>query len=365
MLVRKLRVRGWRNFTEEELALGDRVTVLFGSNGQGKSNLVEGIHYAIVFRSFRTSSSGDLVIWGREAATIEAEITLRGLERTLRATVGVGRKSLMLDGKRVQRDADALDGAAVVLFGPDDLRLLKGPAAERRRALDRTVFAVNRAYFREALAFERALKGRNGLLRRGEYSRTLLESYDETLARTGARIVLRRRTVAAALAPRFCAAFREIHGDPEAALRYRSAEAIEVAGGEAEVVEAIRRGLWEEREGDVRRGFTGFGPQTDDLEVTLAGRLAKEHGSQGQLRSLVLALKFAELRQVEESNGETPVLLLDDVASELDEERRGRLFETISAMECQTLLTVTERGLLPRLPGRVDFQVCQGRIARS
>lgn len=362
MLVRKLRVRGWRNLAEEALPLGEQVTVLFGRNGQGKSNLVEAIYYTIAFRSFRTSSSADLVMWGREEARLEEEITLWGLARELRVTVAVGKRSASLDGKAVRRDADALEGASVVLFGPDDLRLLKAPAADRRRALDRVVFAVQRTYYREALAFERALKARNNLLRKGEFSTALLESYDETLARTGARIVVRRRMLAAGLAPRFAAAFAEIHGEPAAALRYRSADGIETAASEAEVVEAIRRGLGEERPVDMRRGFTGFGPQTDDLEVTLGGRPAKEHGSQGQLRSLVLALKFAELRHVEQSNDETPVLLLDDVASELDQERRGRLFETISAMACQTVLTVTERGLLPGLPGRVDFEVAEGRL---
>jgi DNA replication and repair protein RecF len=362
LLVRTLRVRGWRNLAEEALTLGERVTVLFGRNGQGKSNLVEAIYYGIAFRSFRTSSIADLVMWGRAEARLEVAITLRGLARELGVTVAVGRKRATLDGKAVRRDADALEGAAVVLFGPDDLRLLKAPAADRRRALDRVVFAVQRTYWREALAFERALKARNNLLRRGEFSPALLESYEETLAQTGARMVVRRRSLASGLAPRFAAAFAEIHGETTAGLRYRSADAVESAASEAEVVEAIRRGLGEGRPVDVRRGFTGFGPQTDDLEVTLGGRPAKEHGSQGQLRSLVLALKFAELRHVEQSNGETPVLLLDDVASELDELRRGRLFETISAMACQTVLTVTERALLPGLPGRVDFEVAKGRV---
>ena len=361
-MVRRLRVRGWRNLEEEEVALGERVTVLFGRNGQGKSNVVEAIYCAITFRSFRTNSSSDLIMWGREGAVLEAGIRLRGLDRALRIAVGVGRKSSTLDGKSVRRDAEVLDGAAVVLFGPDDLRLLKAPAAERRRAIDRAVFAVQRTYFREAIAFERALKARNGLLRRGEFSPALLESYDETLAQTGARIVVRRRKLAGALAPRFSRGFAEIHGEASAALRYRSAESIEAASCEGEVIEAIRRGLEEGRAVDARRGFTGFGPQTDDLEVMLDDRLAKEHGSQGQLRSLVLALKFAELRLVEESTGETPVLLLDDVASELDEGRRERLFETVAATACQTVITGTERELLPELPGRVDLEVSEGHI---
>ena len=362
MLIRNVRVRAWRNLADEELPLGERVTVLFGRNGQGKSNLLEAVYYAITFRSFRTSSAADLVMWGSEVADIEAGITLRGLERTLRVRLGPGKRSTSLDGKAVRRDSDALDGAGVVIFGPDDLRLPKAPAAERRKAIDRAVFAVHRGYFREALAFERALKARNGVLRRAGFTVDLLESYDETLAAAGARIVLRRRELVHALAPRFALAFGEIHGEAPASIRYRSHASVEAAATEVEIAKALRQGIEAQRGLDERRGFTGFGPHTDDLEILLGGRLARDHGSQGQIRSLMLAFKFAELGHVEERNREWPVLLLDDVASELDQERRSRLFQTISATACQTLLTVTERGQLPDLPGRADWQVCSGRV---
>jgi DNA replication and repair protein RecF len=336
--------------------------VFFGKNGQGKTNILEGAYYAIGFRSFRTSSTADLILLGRENAEIEAGFTLRGLQRLMRVQVAVGKKTTALDGKAVRRDSDSLDGAGIVVFGPDDLRLLKAPASERRRVLDRAVFAVRRSYYREALTFERALKARNGLLRRGGFPPKLLESHDETLALAGARVVFRRREVAAALAPGFAAAFSDIHGDRKASLRYRSHVLVEEATTESEIGEALRVGLAEGRSHDERRGFTGFGPQTDDVEVFLGERLARDHGSQGQMRSLVLALKIAELHHASECNRETPLLLLDDVASELDEERRARLFETISSMACQTLITITEREHLPALPGRVDWQVSGGQI---
>ena len=146
---------------------------------------------------------------------------------------------------------------------------------------------------------------------------------------------------------------------------YRSHETVEAAGSEEAIAKVLREGLEAETAKDLRRGFTGFGPQTDDLEMTLGDRPAKEHGSQGQLRSLVLALKIAELRHATERNGEAPLLLLDDVASELDEERRNRLFGTIASMACQTLITVTERDHLPALVGRVDWQVTAGQLARA
>ncbi len=362
MILRALRVRGWRNLAPLTLEPGPRATVLYGQNGQGKSNLLEAVHFVVTFRSFRTHAQGDLIRWGEKQAAVEAEITTRGVQRSLRVQIGEGRKVAQLDGKAVRRDAASLDGAAVVLFGPEDLRLPKAAAAERRRFVDRAVFAGYRPYYREALGFEKALKSRNVLLRRGGASGALLESYDEELATTGARIVMRRRGLVSALGERFAATFQRIHGAPEVSTRYRSEAAVEEAKTEGEVREALREGLARHRAADERRGFTGFGPQTDDLELLLGAHPAREHGSQGQLRSLVLALKIAELEHLRETLREPPLLLLDDVASELDGERRSKLFETIAALACQTLITVTEREHLPVLRERIDYEVAQGDI---
>jgi DNA replication and repair protein RecF len=363
LLLQSLRVRDWRNFTDTKVEFASRVTVFFGQNGQGKSNLLEAAYVLVGFRSFRTSSTNDLVRWGAERARIDGEVVLKGIERTLAVELGGARRRTSLDGKAVRRDSTSLEGAGVVVFAPGDLQLPKGPASERRRALDRAVFAVHRPYYQEAADFEKALKGRNGILRRGECSGALLDSYDETLARVGAKVIVRRREVVAALAGMFAEIFAEIHGSMGAAIRYRSDEGVEGAVTEREIEAALHAGLQGERAKDMHRGFTGFGPQTDDLEMLLGDRPAREHGSQGQLRSLVLALKMAELRHASDRNGEAPLLLLDDVASELDEERRSRLFGTIASMACQTLITVTEKEHLPDLPGRKDWRVSGGQLA--
>jgi len=305
-----------------------------------------------------------LIAWGVEGATVEAEITVRTLDRTLKIQISQGHKSTLLDGKAVRRDSTALLGVGAVLFGPEDLRLPKAAAAERRRFLDRAVFGAYRPYFREVLIFERVLKSRNVLLRRGSVEATLLASYDEKLAEAGARIVIRRRETVRSLLPRLEATYRRIHSEAAVGMRYTSNPRVQAADSEGEVVVALREGLLANREADERRGFTGFGPQTDDLELELAGHLAREHASQGQLRSLVLALKLAELEYLREVLGEAPVLLLDDVASELDEERRRSLFDAVAALSCQSLITVTERDHLPPLPGCVDYQVSEGALKR-
>jgi len=295
---------------------------------------------------------------------VEAEIAVGAIDRCLKVQISEGHKTTLLDGKAVRRDSSSLLGVGAVLFGPEDLRLPKAAAAERRRFLDRAVFGGYRPYFREVLTFERVLRSRNALLRRGPVDATLLASYDEKLSEAGGRIVARRRETVRSLLPRLEATFRRIHGALAVDMRYRSDARVEAASSEGDVVAALREGLDAHREADQRRGFTGFGPQTDDLELELAGHLAREHASQGQLRSLVLALKLAELEHLREVLGESPLLLLDDVASELDEERRRSLFEAMVALQCQSLITVTEREQLPPLPDCVDYQVIAGALRR-
>ena len=154
--------------------------------------------------------------------------------------------------------------------------------------------------------------------------------------------------------------FKALHGDLPVELRYESDAQVAAAGDEAEVREALLQGLVRHRAVDERRRFTGFGPHTDDLAIRLSGRLAREHASQGQLRSLVLALKLAELANVEQRRGDAPVLLLDDVPSELDPERRRFLFEMIASLSCQTLDLGRRSGRDPSAQRARRFPDCGG-----
>ncbi len=363
MRLRSLRLVGWRNLAPTRVEPGPRVTVFFGENGQGKTNLLEATYYLGELRSFRTKAAEEIVQWGSERAEATAQVEALGLERRLDVEIAAGRKRTRVDGKVVRRDAEGLRGIGVVLFVPEDLMLPKAPPASRRSFLDRAAFGLDRLFWAEAVAFQRVLKSRNAILRGQSVRPALLDTYDEELARAGARLVARRRSVVDRLGPRVARLYHEIHDEGlEVAIRYRSAPAIEACATEAEVREALLAGIARQREIDLRRRFTGFGPQTDDLEIALQARLAREHGSQGQLRSLVLALKLAELDSLAEALGEPPLLLLDDVASELDETRRRKLFEAVAGLCGQTFVTMTDRTLLPLLPGRVDFEVARGTV---
>jgi DNA replication and repair protein RecF len=223
------------------------------------------------------------------------------------------------------------------------------------------IFGQNRIYYREASIYQKLIKSRNSVLKRGGDA-TLLDSYDLQLASAGARLVTRRRSICEQLLPLFRDLFASIHEDLDATLSYRGHATLQGVVTETDLVQALEGGLKERRELDLRRGYTGYGPHGDDVDFGLKGHLAKEHGSQGQLRSLVLALKLAELSLLQQSLGEAPLLLLDDVASELDAQRRRRLFETIADLGGQTLITVTDPDFLPQLPSRTDFRIDAGRL---
>lgn len=357
-----LRTEGWRNLDTLVFRPADRVSVLWGRNGQGKTNLIEAIYYLAAQRSFRTVDTGDLVQHGRDAAQLGADVAVGGLERKVEVELRPGQRTLVVDGKTARGASAIFAGFAAVLFVPEDLWLPRAAPAARRRFLDLAVFAHDRVFYREAAACQRVLRTRNALLRTPAAERTQLDTYDEQLARAGARVVARRRALAASLAPRLARILADITGGLEGDLCYRSHPSVEACDGEPAVEAALLAGLREGRAADLRRRHTGFGPHTDDVHLRLGGRLAREHASQGQTRALVMALKLAELELLEERWGEPPVLLLDDVASELDSERRALLFARIAALPGQTFISTTDCNLVPEALARNDFEMASGRI---
>ena len=197
MRIRELRAENWRNLEPLTLVPDERLSVLYGDNGQGKTNVIEAAYYLAVLRSFRTSHSEDLIRrGGGEApvtARLRAEILHRGLERRFEIELRPTGRVARLDGKAVRGTAAALGAVSVVLFVPEDLLLPRAAPANRRRFLDLAIFNIERGYYDEASAFQKVLKNRNALLKRGPADPMLLDTYDEELARTGARVVMRRR----------------------------------------------------------------------------------------------------------------------------------------------------------------------------
>lgn len=356
MRIHAFEARDFRNLQNVLCEPHARFNVLWGDNAQGKTNLLEAIYLLGTLRSFRAGKTEEMVRFGCAQASVRARVEKLGTQRLLEVTLAAGRKQARVDGKGA-RASDYFGGFNVVLFAPEDLRLPKGPPSGRRRFLDRAVWNAQPLYLGEVQTYERVLKSRNALLRDGGPP-DLLEVYDEQLARAAVPIVSRRRALIGELEPLARGAFERVTQIGIAlSISYETALDIE------NIEYSMREKLIADRRKDTARGATSSGPHTDDLELILDGKAARLHASQGQLRAIVLALKIAEIEFIRTKLNDAPVLLLDDVSSELDATRNAQLFDFLKSVPCQAFITTTHRGHVLLTEERQDFHVVAGAVA--
>lgn len=326
---------------------------MWGPNAAGKTTLLEAIVLLAWGRSHRTAADAELVRWGRELARVEGRVGNEVIELALvRSASGGVRKRIRVNG--VPRRAAALIGALrTVLFAPEEMLLVVGSPSLRRDALDRLAGQRSPAYLRELATYGRALQQRNGLLRlirEGEAQRDQLAFWDRTLIASGGAVVAERLALLDALAGPLAAAHAEIAPEEaEAAkleLRYLT-NAPRQAGETPR--DALERRLAETAEKELWNGSTLVGPHRDDVAFTLDSRPMDTFASRGQQRTVILAFKLAELDLLTALDGRPPVLLLDDVFSELDPERRSHLVRRIEALPQAFVTTTTLEDLDPAL----------------
>jgi DNA replication and repair protein RecF len=346
-----LEIQDFRNLARVSLVPSPRTTVLVGENGQGKTNLLEAITFLCTLKALRATRLQELIRFKAERTQVSGAFEGPGGQRTLTVQIADGARTAFLDGKVQDRFDDYFEGLAAVSFTPDDLLLVKAGPEGRRRFLDRAAFNRWPAVLGEARDYVRALRARNAALRRGVPE--VDESFREPLARAGARLLVRRRSLLAELGPRVEAAFREISGPgaPAARLEYRAAAGMRVEGEEAELAARLAAALESRLARDRERGYTSAGPHADDALLLLDGRGARFYGSQGQQRALVLALKIAEIENLRAALHRPPLLLLDDVSSELDPAKNGFLLEYLLSLPGQSFLTTTDERLLGAAAG--------------
>jgi len=346
--------RDFRNLAEVELLPHRRFNVLVGENGQGKTSFLEAVYWLATLRAFRASRPRELLRMGTEANRVSGEVLGGGLIHRLEVRLTGAKREARREGKPV-KPAAYFGTLAVILFTPEDVGLVRGPPGDRRRFLDRAVFNTRARHLDDAVAYKRALTSRNALLRDGADA-DMLQAYEGVLAHHGALMATARRAYVDALAPGFARAFAAIMGEQPVA-------SLELRPDVEDADEATLADVWQaERERDRQRGFTRRGPHADDLELLLDGRPARVNASQGQQRALVLALKIAEIDLLRTDHGITPVLLLDDVSSELDPRRNARLFDFLASFDGQVFITTTDLVFLPIEAERQVFQVEAGRI---
>ena len=366
----QLRIFRFRNYAEQSVEFGTGINVLGGRNAQGKTNLLEAVATLLLTRSPRASSSADVVAWGSDEALVEARVLRPAADRTLavrfRRDPASGRvtRTATVDGSpRPARDLLGL--CPVVLFWPEDLQLVKAGPEGRRRLLDVVLSQLDARAAADLLRYRHVLEQRNALLRQlraGSGGAAALDGFTRELVVSGARIQVARAELVRALVPHGREALAQIGGGEELGLRYLPDGGMDPDADGAAAEEALSGTLARRREEETARGATLAGPHRDDLELLIGGRPARSAASQGQQRSLVLALKLAEVRHIATRAGVMPVLLLDDVLSELDPGRRRDLLAQLAAAGLQTLITSSEP-LPEELPaGTRRFEVAAGRV---
>lgn len=340
MRATRLEVSSWRSFSSYGLALDPRVTLLVGKNAVGKTNLVEALQLLTAGASFRKPAAAELVREGCDRA--RARLALEGEGRLVEMGLDIaeGKRSFVRNGKRTT-SAGVRGVLPSVLFCPDDLDMIKRSAAARRSALDSFGVQLNAQYAKLLAAYERTVEQRNSLLREGAPS-GLLEVWDESLASTGAQLLLHRMALLARIRTHFVEVYRAIAPHEEADVAYVPTIG-HLPATRDEIATQFTRELLARREDEERRGLTLVGPHRDEIAFTIDGRLARDFGSQGQQRSLVLAWKIAEVQVTRDILGHPPLLLLDDVMSELDAVRREAIMGFVEG-EIQTVVTTTNLG---------------------
>ena len=353
-----LLVRGFRNLADLTLTPGPRFNVIAGDNGQGKSNLLEAIEYVGSLGSFRGASAADMIARAGEQAEVGAVV--HGGIAPSQVRVRLQRsaaRELSVDGKRPRTRASYLAAMQTVLFHPGDLQLTTGAPELRRALLDRMLERFDPTYAATLAIYERALRSRNRLLRSEPQDRHAIAAYHEVLASAGTVIGQARERLVSEFSPRVTETFGAISGEPERlSLRYEPRVSPEL--------NALRAALELSFEKDLVRGFTAEGPHADELAFSLDRVSVKRYASQGQQRAIVLAVKVAELHELTQRVGRVPVLLLDDVSSELDKTRSRRLFSLLAELGGQVFLTTTQPELILLEHERVDFCV-EGGVVRT
>ena len=348
---------GFRGLTDVCFEPSPGLNVIRGNNAQGKTSLLEAILFTATSKSHRTTLESDLVRYGEDRFSLTAQARRRDRQVAIDAQWWQGVKRFKVNGIAQTRISDILGKISVVLFSPEDLVLVKGAAAQRRRFLDMELSQIQPPYLNALQQYRQILRQRNEVLRHPSPDLHLIEVWDAQLAAYGDVLIRERDRFVSQLAGFAADAYQRLAPGEPLELAYQPNVAPD---------ESLAAALAKTQQSDLRRGLTTRGPHRDDLEIRVAGQPARNFASQGQQKTAALALKLAELTLVRERTGEYPVLMLDEVLSELDADRSRLLFHAIDP-EVQCLLTSANLKPEDTLSGLkfTHYSIERGRLEKS
>lgn len=359
MRVERVKLNNYRNIVSGDLLLSPTLTILYGDNGQGKTNILESIYLLGSIRPFRSAKIPHLIRHGESESIVRGLFRQGNIQNTLILGLKDKHRRVLLNGKVVHNPVELHGRLLVTVFSPDEIGIVRMGPEQRRRYLDRSLYMRDRTFLDVYHQYYRTLKQRNALLKSGNFKG--IDIWDQQLAHAGCSLMAHRRRYIEELSDKASCGYMHIaDGKEQTSLEYLPALTLPACNQEIAFLEELQA----HRDQDCRQKVTTRGPHKDDILFLIDGRPLKGFGSQGQHRSFMLALKVAEIELLEETFGELPVLLLDDITSELDAKRLNNLLTLLHDKRVQVVVTTTDVRHFTQAPqhGVVRYKVEAGKL---
>lgn len=359
MIIEKIKLKNFRNYEYVEIKLNEEKNLFIGGNANGKTNILEGIYISSFARSFRTNNIKEVIKFGEERSFIETKIKNKYLEKEIKITIEKnGKKNVIIDGKKASNLKEFLKETVIIIFSPEDLKIIKEDPEKRRRFLNREISQLKPFYYENIKNYYKVLKEKNIVLKKDcTYKKEeILKIYNEQLYKYGSVIIKEREKFIKELEKKTIKIHERLTKEKEK-INIKYEKNIE----ENDFLETINKEMKREE----KVGYSLVGPHKDDISFFINGKDIKKYGSQGQQRLLTLSLKLAEVDIAKEEIGENPIILLDDVFSELDILRRKALFEEIKNI--QVLITDTEidNEIIKEKEKYKIYNICEGKVLKN
>lgn len=363
MRIKSLKLKNFRNYNDLNVNFAENFNIIYGNNAQGKTNIIEAIFLCASGRSHRTSKDNELLKYGTFVFDIKLLIERNDVQQEIAITYNIEeKKKIRINEIPVKKIGDMMGHLNAVVFSPEDLLLIKQGPVERRRFADITLSQLKPSYFYDLQQYAKILYQRNTLLKNITYKRELedtLDVWDRHLVKTGAKIMKERSNFVIKLdALAKIRHNRLTNNEENLSLKYNPSFEYINGKDDINIENNFMKILEKSRGREIQKGTTTVGPHRDDIDIILNGESTKIYGSQGQQRTSVLSMKLAEIDLMKEESGDYPVLLLDDVLSELDDRRKEYLLDSIEKV--QTFITCTDRRFFQRSTEATEFFYVEG-----
>ena len=364
MYIKNIKLKDFRNYDTLELDFNSKVNFILGQNAQGKTNLLESIYITSIGRSFRTGRDSEMIGFKKNISRVYEEISKDGIDGSVEIIIDrAGKKFAKLDGVKIKKASELLKNVYIVIFSPEDLKIVKEEPEKRRKFIDRELCQIKPSYYDSISNYKKVLLQRNSYLKEDNIEPSILDIWDIQLAKYGSRVMNGRNDFIEKLNNISSEIHRNITGGKEN-LKLKYVPHTEHFNDISKQEDYLFDTLKNSRDNDLRQRTTTKGPHKDDLEFYIDGINARNFGSQGQQRTCALSLKLAEISIIEEETGEKPILLLDDVMSELDSFRQKFLVKSLEDVQLFITTTEMQESLLNEFPEKTVFYVNNGTIEK-